>query len=106
VNNLKMKKGDTVIVIAGNSKGQTGDVLKIMPEREKALVEGLNTVKKTVKKTQDNPQGGFIDIEAPIAISNLMLFCPTCKKGMKVSTDRKTGSRVRKCKGCEHSFDS
>ena len=76
MNNLKIKKGDTVIVIAGTSKGQSGDVLKVIPETEKALVEGLNIVKKTVKKTQDTPQGGFMEIEAPIAISNLMLFLP------------------------------
>lgn len=106
MSNLKIKKGDTVIVIAGTSKGQTGSVRKVMPETEKVLVEGLNLVKKTVKKTQDNPQGGFMEIEAPIAISNLMLYCSKCKKGVKVSVERQTGSRVRKCKGCEHSFDS
>jgi large subunit ribosomal protein L24 len=106
VSNLKIKKGDTVIVIAGTSKGQTGSVLKVMPETEKVLVEGLNLAKKTVKRTQDNPQGGFMEIEAPIAISNLMLYCSKCKKGVKVSVERQTGSRVRKCKGCEHSFDS
>lgn len=106
MSNLKIKKGDTVIAIAGNNKGQKGTVLKVMPETEKALVEGLNIVKKTVKRTQDNPQGGFHEIEAPIAISNLMLFCPKCNKGVKVSVERTTGSRVRKCKGCEHSFDS
>ncbi|MDA3797890.1 MAG: 50S ribosomal protein L24 [Kiritimatiellae bacterium] len=106
MSNLKIKKGDTVIVIAGTSKGQTGSVLKVMPETEKVLVEGLNLAKKTVKRTQDNPQGGFMEIEAPIAISNLMLYCSKCKKGVKVSVERQTGSRVRKCKGCEHSFDS
>ncbi len=66
-----IKKGDTVIVIAGDDKGKSGKVLQILPQSGRALVEGLNFVKKHMTKTEDNPQGGVVDIEAPIAISNL-----------------------------------
>ncbi len=67
----KIKKGDTVEVIAGDDKGQSGKVLQVLPETGRALVEGLNFVKKHVRKTQDNPQGGVFEKEAPIHLSNL-----------------------------------
>ena len=67
----KFKKGDTVQAIAGDDKGKTGKVLQILPESGRALVEGLNFVKKHMRKTQDNPQGGVFEKEAPIDLSNL-----------------------------------
>jgi large subunit ribosomal protein L24 len=66
-----IKKGDTVQAIAGEDKGKTGKVLQLLAGGEKALVEGLNLVKKHMRKTQDNPQGGVFEKEAPIHISNL-----------------------------------
>lgn len=66
-----VKKGDEVVVIAGDDKGKTGKVLQIMPQSARALVEGVNFVKKHMKKTQDHPQGGVVEMEAPIAVSNL-----------------------------------
>ena len=66
-----IKKGDTVVVIAGDDKGKSGKVLQTMPQTGRALVEGLNFVKKHMRKTEDNPQGGVVEMEAPIAISNL-----------------------------------
>lgn len=67
----KIKKGDTVQVIAGDDNGQKGKVLQVLPETGRALVEGLNFVKKHMRKTQDNPQGGVFEKEAPIHLSNL-----------------------------------
>ena len=67
----KIKKGDTVQVIAGDDNGKTGKVLQVLPETGRALVEGLNFVKKHMRKTQDNPQGGVFEKEAPIHLSNL-----------------------------------
>jgi large subunit ribosomal protein L24 len=67
----KIKKGDTVQVIAGEDRGKTGKVLQVLPETGRALVEGLNFVKKHMRKTQDNPQGGVFEKEAPIHLSNL-----------------------------------
>ena len=66
-----VKKGDTVVVIAGDDKGKSGKVLQIMPQNGRALVEGVNFVKKHMKKTQDKPQGGVVEIEAPVDVSNL-----------------------------------
>jgi len=68
-----VKKGDTVVVIAGDDKGKSGKVLHVVPQTGRALVEGINVVKKHMQKTQDNPQGGIVEKEAPIAISNLKL---------------------------------
>lgn len=67
----RIKKGDLVEAITGNEKGKQGKVLQIVPETGRALVEGLNFVKKHMRKTQDNPQGGVFDKEAPIHLSNL-----------------------------------
>ncbi|MDH3345612.1 MAG: 50S ribosomal protein L24 [Kiritimatiellaceae bacterium] len=67
----KIKKGDSVLVIAGDDKGKSGKVLQVIPETGNALVEGLNFVKKHMRKTQENPQGGVIEKEAPIHLSNL-----------------------------------
>ena len=66
-----IKKGDNVQAIAGEDKGKSGKVLQVLPESGRALVEGLNQVKKHLRKTQDNPQGGVIEKEAPIHLSNL-----------------------------------
>lgn len=68
-----VKKGDDVIVIAGADKGKSGKVIQVMPGKGRALVEGVNLVKKHMRKTQDNPQGGIVEMEAPIAISNVKL---------------------------------
>jgi large subunit ribosomal protein L24 len=67
----KIKRGDTVKVIAGDDKGKSGKVLQVLPETGRILVEGVNFVKKHMQKSEDNPQGGVVEREAPIAISNV-----------------------------------
>ena len=67
----KIKKGSTVVVIAGDEKGKSGKVLQVAPDGGRALIEGVNFVKKHMQKSEDNPQGGIVEKEAPIAISNL-----------------------------------
>ena len=81
---LHIKKGDQVQVIAGDSKGQTGKVLKVEVSKQRAIVEGVNIVKKATKPNAKNPQGGIIEQEAPIHISNLMLIDPKSGKPTKV----------------------
>lgn len=66
-----IKKGDIVTVIAGDDKGKSGKVLQTIPQTGRALVEGVNFVKKHMRKTEENPQGGVVDMEASMAISNL-----------------------------------
>jgi large subunit ribosomal protein L24 len=71
---LHIKKGDTVMVVAGDSKGQQGRVLVVNVDKQKAIVEGVNLVSKHSKPTNDNPKGGIVKKEAPIHISNLMVI--------------------------------
>ncbi len=81
---LHIKKGDIVVVNTGNDKGKEARVLKVFPDKYKALVEGVNMISKHSKPTQENPQGGIIRKEAPIHISNLMPICPETKKPTRI----------------------
>jgi large subunit ribosomal protein L24 len=81
---LHIKKGDTIIVITGESKGQKGRVLEVNREKNKAIVEGVNMVSKHTKPNAKAPQGGIIKKEAPIHLSNLMLVDPTSGKPTRV----------------------
>lgn len=68
---FKFKKGDTVEVIAGDDKGTKAEVLEVMPKKNKVVVKGVKTVKKTVKPTEENPKGGFLNKEMPVDASNV-----------------------------------
>lgn len=91
---LKIKKGDKVIVISGANKGETGEVKLVLPKENRAIVEGVNMVKKHIKATQDNP-GGINEMEAPLHISNLMLVDPKTGKPTKVGRKLVDGELVR-----------
>ena len=101
---LHIKKGDTVYVNAGESKGKTGRVMKVMVEKQRAIVEGVNMVSKSTKPSAKNPQGGIVKQEAPIHISNLNVVDPKTGKptriGRKVGADGKL-VRVSKKSGEE-----
>ena len=90
---LHIKKGDTVMVLTGNSKGKTGTVLRVLVKEQKAIVEGLNMVSKSQKPSAKNPQGGIVKQEAPIHISNLNVVDPKSGKatriGRKLNADGK-----------------
>ena len=81
---LHIKKGDTVLVIAGDNTGQQGKVLKVETSKQRAIVEGVNLVKKATKPNAKNPQGGIVEQEAPIHISNLQLLDPQSGKATRV----------------------
>ena len=81
---LHIKKGDTVCVIAGDNKGQQGKVLKVEVSKQRAIVEGVNLVKKATKPNAQNPQGGIVEQEAPIHISNLQVIDPKSGKPTRV----------------------
>ena len=81
---LHIKKGDTVVILSGESKGQKGKVLEIFGEKQRAIVEGVNMVSKHSKPNADNPQGGIVKQEAPIHISNLMIVDPSSGKPTRV----------------------
>lgn len=90
---LHIKKGDTVYVNAGSSKGQTGKVLKVLVEKQRAIVEGVNMVSKSQKPSAKNPQGGIVKQEAPIHISNLNVA--EDGKPVRIGRKEKDGKLVR-----------
>ncbi len=92
---LHVKKGDTVMVIAGSDKGKTGKVLKVYPEKNRAIVEGRNLVKKHTKPNAKNTQGGIVEQEAPIHISNLMVMEGKTPTRIGRRVNEKTGKIVR-----------
>ena len=98
----KIKKNDMVYVLAGRDRGKTGKVFRVFPDKEKALVEGVNYVKKHARKTKADQQGGIIQKESSIHMSNLALFCKACNKpahiGINMLTD---GTKARYCKRCK-----
>ena len=112
---MQIKTGDTVVVIAGKNKftkdkkckivPTTGKVLKVYPETNKVIVEGVNMVKKHQKPTQANQAGGIIEMEAPIDASNVMLYDPKAKKGVRVGIkiDEK-GNKIRVSKKSGYEF--
>jgi large subunit ribosomal protein L24 len=98
----KIKKQDTVFVIKGRDKGKKARVLEVLGG-SKALVEGINLVTKHKRQTRQDQQSGIVKIEAPIAISNLMIFCKNCNRpcrvGFKISKDGQKSRFCRKCQG-------
>ena len=98
--NLHVKKGDKVEVISGKDKKKTGKVLVSYPTTGKVLVEGVNIIKKHTKGTQKNPQGGIMEKEAPIDASNVLLYCPSCKKGVRYGQKIDGDKKTRVCKKC------
>lgn len=91
---LKIKKGDQVVVLSGNDKGKTGEIVKSMPTEGKVVVQGINLVKRHTKPSQTTP-GGIITKEAPINASNVSLMDPKSGKATKVGYKEVNGKKVR-----------
>jgi large subunit ribosomal protein L24 len=92
---IHIRKGDTVIVLAGRDKGKTGKVQKVLVEDNKAIVEGINMVSKSQKPSAQNPQGGIVKQEAPIHISNLSLIDPKSGKATRVAIKHEGKNVIR-----------
>ena len=95
---MKLKKGDSVIVISGKEKGTQGVIQKAFPAEGKVIVDGVNTKKKHQKPTQANPDGSIIEMYAPIDVSNVMLVDPKTKKATRVGYKDVDGKKVRYAK--------
>ncbi len=96
---LHIRKGDEVIVLAGDDKGRKGKVLKVLVAKQRALVEGVNMVSKSMKPSAKNPQGGIVKQEAPIHVSNLSLIDPKSGKATRVEMKKTDdGKKVRVAK--------
>ncbi len=103
---MKIRKEDTVIVIAGKDRGKKGKVRRALPNDDKVIVEGLNMIKRHSRARRATRQAGIIELEAPIHISNVMLVCNKCGKptrvGFRLLDD---GKRVRSCSSCHEVID-
>lgn len=94
----RITSGDTVQVIAGDHKGSEGKVLRVLRDKNKAIVEGVNTVSKHEKPSAQNPQGGIVEKEAPIHLSNLSLIDPKSGAATRVGYEVRDGKKVRVAK--------
>jgi large subunit ribosomal protein L24 len=92
---MNIKKGDTVVVIAGKDKGKTGKVVQAFPKKERVIVEGVNMVTKHQKATQQMQQAGIVHQEAAIHVSNVMLYDAKAKAGTRVKNEIQNGKKVR-----------
>src|SRR3989454_8021708 len=98
---MHIRSDDTVEVITGNDQGTRAKVLRVIPKRHKLIVEGVNRVYKHVRRSQKNPQGGRLSKEMPVQVSNVLLMCTRCGKGVRTGARlAKDGSKERFCKKC------
>ena len=103
--NLHVKTGDTVVVLSGDDKGAQGEVIAVSREEGKVIVKGVNVIHKHVKPRRQGESGGIVDAEGAIYASKVALYCPTCKKGVRVHTEVVDGKKVRVCAKCGHKFN-
>ncbi len=102
---LRIRKDDQVMVMVGKDKGKTGKVVRVMPKLAKAVIENINVVKKSVKKSDTYPQGGYVELEKPISLSNLMLVDKKSNKPTRFLTRLlKDGGKVRISKKSEETL--
>ena len=105
---MRIKKGDTVLVIGGRSKGLRGEVIRVLPRDDRLVVQGANLRKKHQKQVQAGGRSmnpGIIQYEAPMHASHVMLVCPKCDKPTRVGVQREEGKARRICKQCQAVLD-
>lgn len=98
---MRLKKGDTVIVLTGKDAGRKGKILKVAPDKRRVTVEGVNRIRKHQRPTRALPQGGILRIEAALDASNVMLVCSKCDRPTRIGTKiLANGEKARCCKKC------
>ncbi len=102
---MQIKKNDTVVVISGKEKGKRGRVIAVYPSTNRLLVEKLNMIKRHTRPNQQLRQGGIVEKESPISLSNVRLICSKCDKPTTVSRQDQGGARLRVCKNCSAAID-
>ncbi len=103
---MHVRKGDTVIVIAGKDKGKRGRILRVATDQERVVVERVNIVKRHTKPTQASPNGGILEKEGTIAMSNVALWCGKCAKGRRAKAELREGQKKRRmCVKCGSLFE-
>ncbi len=96
---IKIRRNDTVEVIAGIEKGKRGEIVKVLQAENRVIVRGLNMVKKAMRKKSQQDQGGIVEIEAPISASNVMIICKKCGK-TRIAYKIEDGKKTRVCRKC------
>ncbi|MDQ6927265.1 MAG: 50S ribosomal protein L24 [Actinomycetota bacterium] len=97
---MKLRKGDRVKVLTGKDRGKDGEIMRVLPDRNKVIVDGVNVAKKHQRSTKATMQGGIIDKDMPVPVANVALLCPSCgptRVGYRFGDD---GRKVRVCKKC------
>ena len=97
---MRIKKGDTVLVLSGNDKDKKGEVLEVMPKDSKVVVKGVNVRKKHIKPRKQGEEGGIIPVECAINSSKVNVVCPKCGKATRIEYKVEDGKKVRICKKC------
>ena len=103
--NLHIKKGDTVVVLSGDSKGVKGEVIATSPKEGKVLVRGANIIHKHVKARRQGETSSIVDTEGAIYASKVALYCPKCDKGVRIHDEIVDGKKIRTCAKCGYKFD-
>ena len=98
---MKVKKGDTILIIAGKDKGRTGKILKSLPKEGGILVEGINLKKKHVRPKREGEKGQVVQIPAVLDVSNVKIICPKCGKATRVGYRTEKDVKKRVCKKCK-----
>lgn len=103
---MHVKKNDLVMVVNGKEKGKSGRILRVLPEKEKVIIEKINFVKRHARPHGKQRQGGILEKEAPLHISNVMLLCEKCNKAVRIGHRMVEGSKkARYCRKCGEIFD-
>ena len=102
---IRLKKNDKVMVISGKEKGKVGKILKILPEKDRVIVEKVNYIKRHTRPGGKYSKGGILEKEAPLHVSNVMLVCPKCDKATRVGIHREGEEVHRVCKHCQAWID-
>ena len=100
-----VRRGDTVAVISGKERGKRGKVMRILDKKDRVVIEKIMMVKRHTKPSQKNPQGGIIEKEGSVHLSNVALWCPKCTAGRRSKVQSNAqGKHVRHCNKCGHEF--
>jgi len=104
---MHVRKGDTVVVVAGKEKGKRGRILRVVTDKERVVIERVNMVKRHTKPTQANPRGGILEKEGSVAMSNVALWCGKCSKGQRAKAEIRDGQKKRRiCVKCGTPFET
>jgi len=105
---MKIKKGDTILVITGKDRKKTGKVIQVFPKANKIMVDGLNIVKKHIKPKKSGEKGQKVEVPRPFSVSNIKLICPKCKKPTRIGyslVKKGKEKKVRVCKKCKQEIE-